>query len=251
MNEIPLTDRGFRYGMSLFESLAVRGGRVEFLDAHLERLAAACATVGWPVDRAALQPAGDQFQTLAQNAPGPLFARIYVTAGDGGPTDPVTAPRIVVFADPRPAPVARTLRVRFHPEPFLPLFGGLKTANYWANAEALRQAHAAGFDEALLFNPHGEGVSACMANCFAEVDGRWITPPVASGARAGVTRAWVLTRRAVEERPLSREKLARATGCFLTSCWSGPVPVAQLEGRALATDFAEALREEFFTQPHA
>ncbi|XHR28739.1 MAG: aminotransferase class IV [Chthoniobacteraceae bacterium] len=242
---VPLTDRGFRYGMAFFESVAVRGGQAEFLLEHLARLEAACAKVGWPVDFHVLQQAGKQLEALAHASPTPLFGRIYVTAGDGGPAEPVTAPRVLVFAEPRANPVAHTVAVREHPEPFLPVLGGLKTANYWANAEALRQAHAAGAGEALLFNPHGELVSACMANVFVELDGVWMTPPSAQGARDGVTREWVRQRRAVAEGPIRREDLARATGAFLTSCWSGPVPVERLDGRALATGFAEALAAEF------
>ena len=246
---IPLTDRGFRYGMSFFESLAVRGGRAEFLDGHLSRLGAACAKLGWQLDAVALQKAGEQLEALAHSSPAPHFARIYVTAGDGAPADPVTHPRVLVFAEQRSNPMPHTVKARLQPEPFLSVLGGLKTANYWANAEALRQARGERADEALLFNPGGELVSGCMANVFVELDGKWITPPTACGARNGVTREWVLQRREVLERPVSREELSRATGCFLTSCWSGPVPVSHLDGRALATGFAEALGREFFARP--
>jgi branched-chain amino acid aminotransferase len=246
---IPLTDRGFRYGMAFFESIAVRGGRTEFLPGHLSRLEAACAKVGWPVNFGVVQQAGKQLEALAHSSPTPLFSRIYVTAGDGGPADPVTAPRVLIFVEPRANPAAHAVGGRVHPDPFLPVLGGLKTANYWANAEALRQARATGADEALLFNPRGELVSACMANVFVELDGAWITPPTAQGARDGVTREWVRQRRAVGEHPISRDDLARATGVFLTSCWSGPVPVCRLDGRALATGFAEALGAEFFQRP--
>ncbi len=246
---LPLTDRGFRYGMALFESIAVRGGRAEFLEAHLARLDAACRQCGWPVENAALRHAGKQLERLAQSSPDPLFARLYLTAGDGGPADPVTAPRVFVFAEPRPRPVAHSLCVRLHPAPFLPPLGGLKTANYWPNAEALRQARQTRADEALLFTPSGELISACMANVFLEVEGQWITPPLGCGARAGVTREWVMRRREIAEGPVHRDDLNRATACFLTSCWAGPVPVSHLEERALDPSFAMALSAEFFGEP--
>ena len=246
---IPLTDRGFRYGMAFFESIAVREGRAEFLEAHLARLDAACRQCGWPVESAALQRAGEQLERLAQSSSAQLFSRIYLTAGDGGPADPVTAPRLFVFAEPRPLPAAHSLRVRLHPAPFLPVLDGLKTANYWPNAEALRQARQSGADEALLFNPSGDLVSTCMANVFIEVAGEWITPPPSCGARQGVTREWVMRRREISERPVRRDDLSRATACFLTSCWSGPVPVSHLEERALDPGFAMALSAEFFGEP--
>ncbi|MEI8234241.1 MAG: aminotransferase class IV [Verrucomicrobiota bacterium] len=242
---VPLSDRGARYGMALFESLAIRNGCVEFLEGHLARLEAAARRCGWPLERAVLERAGEQLSQLR----GPAFARIYMTAGDGAPAAPVTAPRVFLFAEPRgEAPAARSILIRFHPEPFLPLLGGLKTANYWANAEALRQAHAAGCDEALLFNPRGELISACMANVFVTLDGQLVTPPLSSGARAGVTREWVMQRRAATERVLTRDDLQNAAACFLTSGWAGIKPVAALEGRPLENRFAETLREEFFSR---
>ena len=241
---VPLTDRGFRYGMALFESLAVRNGRVELLDAHLARLEAATRRCGWPLDPAILACAGEALAQLG----GPAFARIYVTAGDGAPTAPVTAPRVFLFAEPREAPAKEPIRVRLHPEPFLPVLGGLKTANYWANAEALRQAHTAGCGEALLFNPRGELISGCMANVFVELDGQLVTPPLSSGARAGTVREWVLSQRGGAERLLTRNDLSKGTGCFLTSCWAGVTPVAELAGRPLDIHFAETLRAEFFSR---
>lgn len=244
--EAPISDRGFRYGMALFESLAVRGGCVEFLAGHLARLEASCRRCGWPVEPAALAQAGECLKELAKRSSSPVFARIYVTAGDGAPADPVAEPRIFLFAESRELPAARTLCIRLHPEPFLPAIGGIKTANYWANAEALRQAHEAGCAEALLFNPNGELISACMANVFVELGGEWITPPVACGARPGVTREWAMHHCEVAERSIFPEALKEATGCFLTSCWSGVVPVASLEGRPIPTEFAEKLRDEFF-----
>ena len=40
---VPLTDRGFRYGMSLLESFKVINGQPEFFEKHLMRLLSACA----------------------------------------------------------------------------------------------------------------------------------------------------------------------------------------------------------------
>jgi len=241
---VPLTDRGFRYGLALFESLAIRNGRAEFLDAHLARLEAAALQCGWPLDPVILARAGEALSQLGS----PAFARIYVTAGDGAPTAPVTQPRVFLFAEPREAPAAQAIAVRTHPEPFLPVLGGLKTANYWANIAALQTAQAAGCDEALLFNPREELVSACMANVFVALDGQLVTPPLSSGARAGVTREWVMQRRAVSERIITREDLQHATHCFLTSCWAGVKPVAVLDGQPLETGPAETLRAEFFSR---
>ncbi len=249
---LPLADRGFRYGMAFFESLAVRGGAAEFLGEHLARLAAACAAHRWAVAPGELTRAGEALATLC--GPGPAFVRLYVTAGEGGPATPVAAPQIYAFAEARSMAIPEPYRILAHPAPHLPLFGGLKTANYWANAAAFATAREAGADEALLFNPAGELVSACMANVFLEIDGQWVTPPAASGARRGVVREWVMRQRSIRERQVGRAEMEAVSGCFLTSSWHGVIPVVGLvalgvlgvlNSRPLGTTVAEALRAEF------
>lgn len=248
---VPATDRGFRYGMSFFESLAVRRGRVEFLDAHLERLAAACRQCGWPVYTTALKRAGEWLTAWAEalaNENASAFARIYVTAGDGGAAAPVQAPRVLVFVEPREATEPKPLRIVLRSAPHVPTLGGLKTANYWAQLEALGWARHAGFDEALLFNPDGLLISACMANVFVLLGREWITPHPATGARAGVVREWVMRQLApgkIVQRPLTIRDLDHASACFLTSSWNGVMPIASLDMRALQTAEPDAIRQEW------
>ena len=241
---IPVTDRGFRYGMSIFESIAIRNGRVEFLDAHLARLEAACRQCSWPVYSAAFARAGEWLADV----PSPAFARIYVTAGDGSPATPVRTPRVFLFAEPREGGFPVPYRVAVRPEPHVPVLGGLKTGNYWANLEALAWARNGGFDEALLFNPDGLLVSACMANVFVMLDGEWTTPHPASGTRPGVVRGWVMghyTPGTIVQRALTVHDLDKVTECFLTNSWMGVLPVVSLDTRPLRMLVGEALRAEF------
>src|SRR5438067_6213073 len=77
-DSIPLSDRGFRYGMSVFESLPVRNGAPVFLREHLARLRDACARCGFTLENDSLNNCED---VLRRSGDG--FARIYVTAGDG------------------------------------------------------------------------------------------------------------------------------------------------------------------------
>ncbi len=225
---VPLTDRGFRYGMSVFESLRVIAGESEFFEKHLARLLNACGEREFAIEESALRAAA---AVLAESGDG--FARLYVTAGDGAPTAAVTHPRLFLFIEPRTLPTADSFEITLHDEPYRAPFGGLKTANYWFNTNALALTRARGFDEALLFNDLAELVSACMANVFLVHDGKIATPARSSGARAGVIREWVIARRKVEERRLRREDVIAADEIFLTNSWLGVMPVATLEGRPL------------------
>jgi branched-subunit amino acid aminotransferase/4-amino-4-deoxychorismate lyase len=229
VDSVPLTDRGFRYGMSLFESIAVEDGVVEFWSEHLQRLMTVCIERDFFVDEGALREAEGVLQSAGHNG----FGRIYVTAGDGGPAAPIEAPRVFVFLDERERTRDESWTLGFHEDTWQPLFAGLKTGNYWPNCDALASARRRGFEEALLFNDHAELVSACCANVFLVIDEQILTPSRGSGCRLGVVREWVIKRRKVEERRIRREDVLKADEIFLTNSWMGVMPIATLEGRPL------------------
>ena len=226
---VPLSDRGFRYGMSLFETVRVWGGRIEFWEQHRQKLFASCVERDFPLEEKVFWRAADVLETAGVNG----IARIYVTAGDGPPSAKVTAPRIIILLEAREPEAEESWELGFHDDPYRAPFGGLKTANYWFNTDALAAAKARRLDEALLFNDRAELVSASMANVFLVHEDRLSTPPRSSGARAGVIREWVIGRRKVEERRLRREDVVNADEIFLTNSWIGVRPVATVEGRPL------------------
>ena len=239
---VPISDRGFRHGMALFESMTVRDGAIEFWPGHQQRLLTACADRDFPLPEEALAAAGTVFESAGING----FARVYVTAGDGGPAAPVTAPRVVLFIESREPEREDCWSLCFHDDCYRPLFGGLKTANYWFNTEALAQARVRKFDEAILCNDFGEVVSSCCANVFIVQGDRILTPSRASGCRTGVVRDWVIKRRKVDERRLRREDVTKADEIFLTNSWLGVMPIATLEGRPLGPrSIGDKLAAEF------
>lgn len=227
--EVPLTDRGFRYGMSLFESFPVREGTASYLDAHLTRLLRACDLHGFGCDRDAL--AGVDPLLHGNRSTG--WARIYVTAGDGKPTDPNSDGRVFVFVEPRERSRLREYSLLLAEEMCRPLFGGIKTANYWANLHELRRARDRGADEALLFNHRAELVSACCANVFLVRNGVVRTPALHCGGRDGVIRELVMRRITVEESSLFVDDVRAADEIFVTNSWIGVMPVSKVEDHPL------------------
>ncbi len=226
---LPVEDRGFRYGMALFESLRVWHSVPLFLEKHLARLRHACAERGFPVEDGALT----QVDGLLRKAGTDGFARIYVTAGDGTAFDPARSCRILVLLENREPPIPGPCKILIAPEPHRPLFGGLKTANYWGNLDALQRAMRDGMNEALLFNDQAELISACMANVFVINRSTIRTPALACGARDGVTRAWVLDQMKVKQGSLFVEDLQTADEIILTNSWFGLRSVTHLGGRKL------------------
>lgn len=241
-DSLPLTDRGFRYGMALFESIRVRRGRPLFVEEHLELLRAACADRAFPLPGRALAGVAPLLSGQPDGS-----ARVYITAGDAAHfTGAVSEPRILVLCEARPAPSSASCHLALIGDLFHPPFGGLKTANYWANIDALQRALGSGRDEALLFNENSELVSASTANVFVVRGAQVSTPAVACGARAGVTRRWVMEQVRVRECSLFLDDLEKADEIFLTNSWHGIRPAGSLEGRSLPSSaVSERLAEAY------
>ncbi|MGA3171117.1 MAG: aminotransferase class IV [Chthoniobacteraceae bacterium] len=252
---LPPTDRGFRYGMSVFESIRIHNGIPLFLEDHLQLLDLACQAVGFVPPAGAAATCGSLLNGLRDG-----FARIYVTAGDG----PVTAPancRLLVFVEPRdPIPSRvyhRGYDLTIHPDPYVPDLPGLKTGNYWRNLRAFNDGIARQSNEVLLISPEGILLSASMANVFV-VNGKRMMTPVSylcssdsCTCRPGVVREWVMHtfQGTAHEGFIRRDSLETATEIFLTSSWLGIMPVATLDGRRMAhvvgRQVLDAYRKEF------
>lgn len=245
---LPVTDRAFRFGMSVFETVAVCDGRALFWEGHMVRLRQACA---------AAEFTGPDLSGHPDLAGRTGMLRVYVTAGDGGPLLAADAPRVVVLFEeaplPTPAETARGLRLAISRAPVGSVLGGWKTGNYWPHVQAMRMAREQGCDEAVILNPQGAVISAAMANLFLVTGDRLLTPPLVFGARDGVVRAWVRDQVPVEEAPLTVENLHTATECFVTNSRLGVFPVSEIEGRPLPSRTAGAwlsalYREEVLRQ---
>jgi branched-chain amino acid aminotransferase len=64
----------------------------------------------------------------------------------------------------------------------------LKSLGYLDNVLALREAAAAGCDEALLLNTAGRLGGGSRSNLFLVLGGGLVTPPSSEGVLAGITR---------------------------------------------------------------
>lgn len=236
---VPVLDRGFLYGDSIYEVTRTFDGVPHLLDAHLDRLERSAAGLFM-----ALPPRDEIVRALdaiiAQRAGHELYLRIVVTRGDGElGLDPALAgaPRLVIVARPvsPPAPeayrdgvsVVLSTRRRSSPE--------LKTGNYLESVLATREARQAGAHEALLRDAVGRVTEGGSSNFFVVSGGRLVTPPVGSGLLPGITRAAILelARGAgigADEAHVWPLDLQRADELFLSSSIRGVLPVVRLDG---------------------
>ena len=225
-------DRAFRYGMSFFETVAVFSGRAIFLVEHLRRLHGAVASVDGHVAGDGLERAVAELAAGLENG----VLRIYATAGSGAIGDRFSGGVYLLFEEAETGGGLGATRAMVWGAPYVSRPGGWKTGNYWTNVDALMAAKGQGCDEAILCNVAGEVVSASMGNLFLCLDGRWVTPPLGSGARDGVVREWVMGRFGIKESVLDVGEAGRCSAGFVTNSRVGIRVIGELDGRALRTE---------------
>jgi branched-chain amino acid aminotransferase len=242
---LAVNDRSFLYGDGLFETIRITNGQPFLWREHMERLqsSAEFLKIPLPYDAAEIEDATRHL--LVQNDTPEGMVRIHLSRGGGErgyamPTNP--RPTIVITTDKFVRSESKGLNVITSNVRVLaddPLTQH-KTANRLPNILARQQADAAGADEALVLNNHGQIAEASAANVFVIRGNQLITPPLSSGALAGTTRAYFLRIAAAQnlvalEVPLAAADLFEADATFLSSAHWLATPVISLDGVALRT----------------
>jgi branched-chain amino acid aminotransferase len=226
-------DRGFLYGDGLFETLRLYRGAPFRWAQHLDRLqrGANLLHLPLPFDPTALRRLADDL--VRENRMPDAVLRIAVSRGIGprgyspkgaGPPTLVMSLHPAPVLDPANPPRWRLMRSSLSVPPGDPLASAKHTSRL-AHVLARAEAEAKGFDEALLLNSAGEVAEAASSNLFWIERGIVSTPPLSSGALAGVTRGVVFELCAArglptQERSITPEELRVAEAVFLTqSVW--------------------------------
>jgi len=230
-------DHAFTVGDGVFETVKVTGGRPFALTRHLDRLTRSAVGLGLPMpDDVSLQLAVGEI--LAANSD-VKEARLRITLTGGpaplGSSRGTASPTLVLaiaplagwpaYADVVTVPWTRNERSATV---------GLKTTSYADNVVALTYAHERDAGEAIFANTSGRLCEGTGSNVFVGIGGRLVTPPLAAGALAGITRELLLEwlPDAVEE-DLPESALAGAHEAFLTSSTRDIQPIRRVDGREL------------------
>ncbi len=244
---VPVFDRGFLYGDSVYEVMRTSGGHPVDLVPHLDRLVRSAGSLAL-----AVPPRGDVEaalgDTLAEAGNDESYIRLMVTRGGGRMgLDPAFAdsPRMIIIVRPLELPpahmydagiklklvgVERTARRAVDP--------AVKSGNYLNNILALQEARKSGADEAIMCNAAGRVAEGSSSNVFVVKDRRLATPPLAVGLLAGITRQRVMTlARAdgleIAEQELMPAHMHAADEVFITSSVRGVLPATELDGEAV------------------
>jgi branched-chain amino acid aminotransferase len=248
---VPVYDRGFLYGDSVYEVTRALDGVAFALAEHLDRLERSAAGLLMRTPpRATIERA--VVETIVASGLDDAYVRIVVTRGAGEiALDPACAdePRLVIIVRPPKAPppeayrdgveVAIVGRTRFAPGvPTSTVDPQVKSGNYLGSVMAVAEARKRGAYEAILCDNVGRITEGSSSNFFIVRGRRVATPPLSVGLLEGITRQKVMQLLDAAgihwaEQTLWPIDLHKADEAFLTSSVRGVVPITRVDAEPL------------------
>jgi branched-chain amino acid aminotransferase len=254
---IPVMDRGFLYGDSIYEVFRTYQGVPLFFDEHWQRFANSARLIHLELGDVREPLTADMRAAIAASGAPRLgrdvYVRYIVTRGEGPlallPQQGQALRRVVIVKEvPQWNPAhytggATVAIVETRRNPLDALDPNIKGGNYLNNILGAIEAEAAGADDCIMLNESGLVTEASNSNVFFVIDGAIVTPSQKAGNLRGLTKAAIhgackANGIPTEETEITARDAMRATECFLTSATREVMPVAVLIG-------AKGKRREF------
>jgi 4-amino-4-deoxychorismate lyase len=176
---IPITDRGFLFGDGTFTTIRVAQGRVEFLQAHLERLTEQCQVLD--IIPPEIKVSWIQELMNRNNAfEGVWRLKILVTGGQETALKlPVRSNgQLLITLKPYSMPPSTPCRLCLFPDPIHRPFSSIKSLAYLDRLAVNDYADKKGCDDAIVVSHEGFLLETAFSNVFG-FDGKsiWIPDP--------------------------------------------------------------------------
>ncbi|GHH48564.1 aminotransferase class IV [Streptomyces candidus] len=229
---VSVLDHGITVGDGVFETMKAVHGRAFAVTRHLDRLTSSARGLGLPAPD--LDEVRHACATVLDANPMPL-GRLRITYTGGvsplGSDRGDAAPTLIVgLGETTRRPDSTAVVTVPWTRNERGALTGLKTTSYAENVVALARAREHGATEALFANTVGQLCEGTGSNVFVVLDGELLTPPVASGCLAGITRALTVEWTGARERELPLDVLERADEVFLTSTLRDVQAVHRVDG---------------------
>jgi len=247
--KISVFDSGFILGDGVWEGLRVHDRGIPFLEQHLDRLYEGAKAIDMDIGVTRNELTQRIFDTLrANDMRDGVHIRLMVTRGIKAtpyqdPRATISAATIVIIPEhknPLPETVEKGVRLftvhvrRGAPDVQDPKLNSHSKLNC---ITACIQATKAGYDEALMLDPHGF-VATCNSTHFFIVRKGEVWTSTGKYCLGGITRANVVrlcreNNIPVFEKDFSLTDVYGADEAFVTGTFAGLVPVREVDGRVM------------------
>jgi 4-amino-4-deoxychorismate lyase len=239
-DRLAIKDRGLQYGDGLFETIAYRNKKLEFLDEHIERLTEGCSTLNIPTPN--LSELDNDLSFISQQLEEDAVIKVIITRGQGGRgyKQPDAAnPSRIVSSHPFPeypesnqhgVKVTRCKQIVSQN----PSLAGLKHLNRLEQVLARSEWNDKEIAEGLMSNINDELIEGTMTNLFIVKQNTLFTPDLSLSGINGIIRKRVISLAEmlsipVEITQITDSDLAASDEVFLTNSVIGIWPVTQID----------------------
>ncbi len=241
---VPIMDRGFLYGDSVYEVFSTYDGVPLFMEEHFDRLENSARLIALNISQTREQLTDEIKRTVRASGAKKgheVYVRYQITRGEG-PIDLYPDPKlqtryVIIVAPLKTWPsklydVGMTMAIpSVRRNPADALDPNIKGGNYLNNVIAVMQARELGADESLILSADGNVTEASNSNVWFVIGGEIATP--SAGNLRGLTKAAI--HKACEaqgvqtvERIIHGDELAGAEECFVSSATREVMPVRSL-----------------------
>lgn len=235
---IEASDRGLHYGDGVFETIAIRDGKPQLWQPHMERLLVGCNRLGIPVPD--IKQLAAECSRLCEDVDSAVL-KLIITRGSGGrgyrPPLPAQPNRILLrypWPDHGAAATGIALRLCQTPVSCNRALAGIKHLNRLDQVMARSEWGDETFHEGVMADSQGYLIEGTMSNLFAVKAGVLLTPDLAECGVAGVMRHQVLALAEQMQLPcefsrITAEELQQMDEVFVTNSIIGLWPVLRFE----------------------
>jgi len=253
------SNRGYRYGDALFETMKVASKNILLETYHFERLFAGLRLLQFEIPKLLTrEKLRNEVILLAEKNHCGNLARIRLSVfrGNGGVYDEERTPQYLIECWPLNESLNHLnengLLIDIFPaaRKSCDSFSHLKSANYLPYTMAAIYAKANKLNDCLVLNTDGNIADATIANVFLIKEGVVITPGPDQGCVNGVMRRHLLEKMkdagySIQENPVSVSTLEEADEVFLTNAISGIRWVKQFRGKGYLNNLTVEIYNRF------
>jgi branched-chain amino acid aminotransferase len=256
-----VSNRGYRYGDGLFETMKVINGRINLAPFHFERLFSGLSLLKFEMPKHfAIKKLTDEILNLCKKNDCEQLARVRLSVfrGNGGLYDDDRSLQYAIESWPLSEPVNKlnenglVIDVYRDARKSCDIFSNLKSANFLPYAMAAVFAKENKWNDCLVLNTSGHIADVTIANLFIIRDGIITTPALNEGCVNGVMRRYLLEKLPgsgfkTKETSVLPEDVENADEVFLTNAIHGIRWVRQFRDKIYSNAKTKEIYDRFIT----